>query len=526
MMRLVSRTELVALLGITAGFIAAGLVMLPLPFLRDQGIYAYIAWCWSEGLVPYRDAFGHKGPLLYLVYLISLGISKGAMWGPNLADLLSRALTVVLVYLCGRVFFDRKTGFLAALFTGLPLIAVFNSCWWNAQAETFMMPLLVLSLLLVGLSKGRYGGAAAALSGIFAAQAVMLKSTALWHLLFLLGLILPDAEKRKRNAALLIAGFVAGAAPWIIYFYAKGSLGSMFEALVIFNSFHAGPPPGASLKGLLATGWKGLWTVSGLFLVPAAVPLVRWVSGKTDHEEGTALGFLLFSLLQVAVQMKFFLYHWLVVIPALGLLTARGFTILMRTGGTGGIRAACRITGIGILVLQTLLFLRFYILLAGHYQTVPYLLDRIDRTQYYSRFQEAPDESRSDVNFLATWSAAHHIRSNTRPGDRVLVFGYEPAVYYLSARLAPTRFHSDYPLTFEAGSESERRYRAAWRDEFMRDIRSDPPAVVVLVRDDVNVLEAEDSFSQAEKFEEFRSWLNDNYRAEIGLEDFEFFIKK
>jgi hypothetical protein len=44
----------------------ARLGALDVPLERDEGAYAYIAAQWRSGLIPYRDVFDHKPPLVYL----------------------------------------------------------------------------------------------------------------------------------------------------------------------------------------------------------------------------------------------------------------------------------------------------------------------------------------------------------------------------------------------------------------------------------------------------------------------------
>ena len=97
-----SAPEAWLLFGLLALFVATGLSVLPLPFTRDQGVYAYGAWRWLEGDIPYRDSFDHKGPALYAVYAVGLRLAGGAAWGPNLLDLLARTVTVWLLWAVGR----------------------------------------------------------------------------------------------------------------------------------------------------------------------------------------------------------------------------------------------------------------------------------------------------------------------------------------------------------------------------------------------------------------------------------------
>jgi hypothetical protein len=129
-------------------FLVTGLSVLPSPFTRDQGVYAYTAWRWLEGDVPHRDTFDHKGPLLYAIYAMGLTLSGGAMWGPNLLDLVARAAAVWLTWAAARRLLGGAAPLLAAALVALPLFGHFNSVWYNAQAETFMLPLVAGSAWL------------------------------------------------------------------------------------------------------------------------------------------------------------------------------------------------------------------------------------------------------------------------------------------------------------------------------------------------------------------------------------------
>jgi Dolichyl-phosphate-mannose-protein mannosyltransferase len=166
-------------------FFILGLIFLAVPFTRDQGIYSYVAWRWMAGDIPYLDTFCHKGPLLYAVYAVGLKISSGAMWGPNLLDLVARTSTVLLMFMIGKRMRSPRAGVYAAAFTAMPLFSVFNSCWWNCQAETFMVPLIAFSTLLVVLKNDRFKMISLTAAGFISGQAIMLKPTGAMHFIFL-----------------------------------------------------------------------------------------------------------------------------------------------------------------------------------------------------------------------------------------------------------------------------------------------------------------------------------------------------
>ncbi len=505
-------------------FVAAGLALLPVPFTRDQGIYAYNAWMWLGDSVPFRDTFGHKGPLLYLVYAVSLKLSGGAMWGPNLFDLVSRTFAVVFAFLLGRDMAGRRAGLWSALFCGLPLLGIFNSCWWNAQAETFMLPFLAASAWLAA-PWAKTRGFRAAASGFLSSQAVMLKPNAVVLALFLLAwLVATPRDVSFKRPAWFIAGLVLGCAPWLAYFSFTGGLLEMWEFLVVFNSFHVK----ASLEAFGAHLWtmfyRRFYTVFNLIPVMC---LFLFLPPIQERERG-ALFFvacwLAASALMTLVQFRFFLYHLLVLIVPLGLAAGMGMDSLQgrlqRTSRTGS-----RVLSGLVIIWFCLVFGRAWHLIEESYQTFDYLSGRIDLSEYYARFSQEDRRGRGDFSLLASASAAHHVAMRTDSVARVLVFGYEPLVNYLSARRAPSRFEIDYPLTFEPLSGRAWAHRQRWRAEFMADLRSSPPAMVVLVDNDTNPLEPRASLEQARDFKEFWSWLQQGYEQAEVIEDFHFYVR-
>ena len=92
----------------------------------------------------------------------------------------------------------------------------------------------------------------------------------------------------------------------------------------------------------------------------------------------------------------------------------------------------------------------------------------------------------------------------------MLVWALDPLVYYLSRRLPPSRFGAHYPLT--RGPLNP--YEAEWREEFMRDLRANPPARIVIADHDQNNLLPKASIYYIEDFPEFRAFLVENYRGE------------
>lgn len=582
-----SAPEAWLLFGLLALFVATGLSVLPLPFTRDQGVYAYGAWRWLEGDIPYRDSFDHKGPALYAVYAVGLRLAGGAAWGPNLLDLLARTVTVWLLWAVGRRLAGSAAGrqpkgpraapvppggaadtpgapaanwgLLAAALAALPLFGRFNSVWTNAQAETFMLPLMVASAWLVLRAAPAAGGASgaaaemapgarraaardAALAGALAAQAALLKPTAALHGLFLLawlfwarGAAVPRAAAGAGDRAAtdapapapgiawrlplaFAAGGLAGAAPWFLYLAAHGALGPMWEALVVFNSFHAavgGEPLGRALRH----GFLPIFQILPLLALAVLLP----GGGRRDRRPLLFLaGWLAAAALQVIVQRKLFFYHWLALVPPLALCGAAG---LRRLGEAWRGRTVARLPAAPAVAAASLLYLlvahgAHWLWLQDGYRTLRYLQGRFTRDEYWVRFRETGADGKGDFNLMTSARVADLVRERVPPDGRLLVFGFEPIVNWLARRPAPTRFSFDYPLTFTPRSARAARWRERWRDEFLADLRERPPEMVLLVDNDVSPLEPVPSLRQANEWPQFRDWLRASYEQVGTLEDF------
>lgn len=523
-----TRRRLRFLLALLAAFLVTGLVVLPLPFTRDQGIYSYVAWRWLGDAMPYRDAFDHKGPLLYLIYALALKLSGGAMWGPNLFDLLARSLTIALVYAAGKELFSSRAGLYSAFLAALPLFGIFNSCWWNAQAETFIMPLLIGSVWLAVRKGERWRRLGLAGAGFLAGSAVMLKLNVLPHALWLLAWAVsnpgPSNPSRGKIVLSFCAGLIGSMGLWLIYYWFKGALSSLWEVYVIFNSIHAAAD---FSRPTLLRMVRGLWTI--WWLVPVLLLFLFIPAGRKELGNRPLIFswiWLAVGVFEVLVQTKLFLYHWLLIVPAMGLLTGAGLESLHRSfRGPRFARLGPPIVAL-LLVWLTLGFGRSWFLIEESYQTRDYLAGRISLHDYYARFNSGDAKGRGDFSLLASVAAADYARNHVPAGGTVLVFGYEPIVNYLAARPAPDRFEIDYPITFTPHTDAAAQLREKWRAQFMADLRRAPPHLVILVDHDQNSIEAKPSFQQAYDFTEFWTWLNQNYMVYDRIEDFYFYVRK
>ena len=92
-------------------------------FWTDTNIYFTIGRGMTRGLMPYRDLFDHKGPLLFILYALGAAISDTSFIGVFALEALSLAAAVYAGWRTVRLFGGGRLTLLA-----MPLLAAATCC--------------------------------------------------------------------------------------------------------------------------------------------------------------------------------------------------------------------------------------------------------------------------------------------------------------------------------------------------------------------------------------------------------------
>lgn len=199
----------------------------------------------ANGLIIYKDLFEQKGPLLYAIHAIAYIISNRTFIGIFLFEVVSFS---TFLYFVAKIMslYVRKIHTL----WGIPLISfvILSSYVFIAgdSAEEFCLPLLAMSLYyLLDYYKNDYPNKMSTkkviINGIIAGCVLWIKYNLLGFWLgfaaFLcIGLLI---HKKVKDAFLTGIYFLLGMAiasiPWIIYFFANGTLYDMFQVYFLVN---------------------------------------------------------------------------------------------------------------------------------------------------------------------------------------------------------------------------------------------------------------------------------------------------
>lgn len=431
---------------------------LHVPLDRDEGGFAYIAQTWLQGHLPYRDAFDNKAPLLYAMYGAAIALFGSTSEALHLFFTLLALLQVGLMYSIAKRWMSKESAlaaaFIFALLASEPTYAVGTA---GNASNLVLLPLLLAVWWLP---------ASAWLAGLFVGAAVMTKQTALLQG-FAFGIyLLLTRENTWRETTKYLFGILLIPAAFTIYFFGRGAGTEFFHEVWAYNVQHS---TGVAVGGHMLEGLgqlrDHLWALApaeGLIWFLAFGGLLSVCRFK-NRGTGLMLEWLIASLASVCVSFRFTSHYFVELAPAFALLS--GYVLEFR-----GIPRHRWMSLMAVVVLS------------GVYLT-------INRDYLFGGAPEAFSRSAYEGNYFSeAVPVARRIAETTSASDRVLIFGSEPEILFLSQRASATRHIFFYPLTLERATLSARAEARRFQEEAARDVEAHWPDVIVWVNNPLSFL--------------------------------------
>lgn len=503
---------------------------------RDQGIYAVVADVVREGGAPYLDAWDFKPPGIHFVFALAEGIagpSSSAIRWLEAAALAS--LFPAFAVLSRRALGSARAGIAGA---AVAIASYVPLEYWNtAQPEGFGGVVLAWALVLATAERAdadprdpvlAWGGAAAlyAMAGLLKpplgggiAVSFAAVCAARWRAAD------PGARWASLRAPALAFG-LGGALPVVAvlgFFAAHGALGALYEALFLFTSGYVALDLSADRLPMLAAVAAERWLFEMTPLLPLGLtPLLLLPAIHPNERRGTAhvLGVVAVSLLGVALQGKFFAYHFGATILLTGLLAGWGFWKVWDIA---------RESKVGVVAAALLLPLLWVTALPGKGATHRFW-ERSERRMASWLDPGLVDETRDalyaegDVDSRDNRAAAAWITEHTPASSTLYVWGHQPVLYDLAARRPASRYIYNVPQ------------RAPWsrdrmRPLLLRDLTDTVPAAVIVIHGDEPVFstvmrEPVSSAHALRSFPDLEQWLADHYTFARRIGDLEIFVRR
>ena len=444
-----SRTDVVLLV---AAF-AIGSFSLAFPLGSDQAIHYYVGREWLHGAIPYRDTFDYKTPGIFVVHAIVIALFGEQTWGIRFADLVCVLSLGALLH----TFVERRVrgtlGFVCFV-TSFVYYGYF-SFWDTAQCELFATTFAVASVVAARTS--------ASVAGVLAGLAFLMKPPGI---VLALPAFVACARVSWRGAVAFGAGACAPLVTTLLYFEQHSATPALREILIGANTQYVIGARRVDTPGELfeqVVDMVSWFQPFGALLLGGAIGAVLRRRASAIARAPLVFGGL--ALIAIAAQLKFFGYHYALLVPAIVLGIVHVTTVTLDLAVARAIPL--------VLILYALAGAASRHWLSDHRAALAYVTGRLTRSELASRFAiPSLAFSERDVEDAGEW-----VRSQTTERDTILVRGFQPGVYVYARRRAPGRF-------FWTGMfiDSKRQFhRDAWLAEDARAVATLPRFVVTRV---------------------------------------------
>jgi hypothetical protein len=470
--------------------------LLGLPLERDEGEYAYVGQLLCHGVPPYKLAYSMKFPGTSVAYALLMSIFGDSSKGIHLGLTFINFVTTGLIFFLGRSLLGALAGIAtAAAFSVLSLMPYVLGL--AAHATHFVIMFAVAGALLLIRALDRQSKALIFVSGCLFGFALLMKQPGLFFILFGSAYLFSRDWRAQLNAKQLIFRnlvFVIGAAAplfvtclvlWNAGVFEKFWFWTIKYAVQYGSQVSIGQGLGILADHFwtdLGTAWP-IWALAGIGLVICLVnPALR-------AHSGFLLIFAFFSALAVCSGFYFRPHYFILILPAVSLLTA--VTLVWAID-------AVRIGGHSLRFPALMLFA----LCLGW----P-LWSEADLF-----FERPLAEANRMVNgtnpFPESVKIAEYIRAQSNPSDTIAVLGSEPQIYFYSKRRSATGYIYTYGLM------EPQPYAHQMQQEMIREIETANPKFLILVVLDKSWLVGRDSDQSIFRWAD--RYCDANYE-EVGL---------
>jgi hypothetical protein len=456
------RYEKVLALSIAALALLIHLPLIDLPFERDEGEYAYIAWRMDFGEVPYLDWFDQKAPGVFWAYRLALALPGDPVTAVHgVAALFSACSAAALFLLALRLAGTAPAAIGAALFAWLSADPLIQGT--AANTEIFMLlPIILANLLFLQVvEEARPPPLRTLLVGLLVGLGVAFKQVAAVNAVFFV-LAYPLLTRGQRRPARLarFVGWTAlgGALVWLpilASFQARGALEAMIDATFLHNlSYVGGLSLSARLQNLTRT-LAVLQRSQGIAWVLALVGFVFLVRGGRYRSALYLGGWAFFSAVGVSASGQFFPHYFQQLLPPIAIAAGVAVKEIYDAPEWGRVPSWIRKTVMGGIAFAppAAIAVSFWLMspTAAVRQIFP------------------------GNNFDMMPAVAQEIASVTAPDDTVFIFGAEPEILFYAQRRSASRYIYLFPLYGPWPDALDRQRQVA------QEVREASPAAVLLM---------------------------------------------
>lgn len=412
----------------------------------DSSVFKYVARVILSGGMPYKDAFDHKGPLIYLINVFGMKI---ATWrGVWVFEFLAILITFYFMYKIARLYVGCGISILILLIASSPLFSYLEG---GNLTEEYAMPFIAVSIyiFLDYFVMSHINPFRLAICGSSFGAILLLRPNmcAVWLVMCLGVLIECIWKKELKKLGPFISWFVVGMlillVPVILWLIVNGAFKAFVEDYILFNMQYSSDGG----QALLANRVNSVVHFLNSGLILFCMSSISYVCYRKKHcFDILYLVYLGVTLLLICLPGRIYGHYGMVLVPALSYPLARMVSVLKED-------LPNRIVS-DLFVIYLLVAFAASGWLGGVANVAVEYCGK-DKLYFGTGEQEV-------VNLVV---------KHSNEDEKIIVLGNWDIIYNLSGRFAASRYSYQVPpLNID-------RNRA---EEFYKEIQQNKPKVIVL----------------------------------------------
>ncbi len=437
--------------------------LLATPLERDEGEYAYMGQLLLQGVLPYIEAYNMKFPGIYFIYAIVLAIFGEESSSIHFSLLLVNLGTSILLLLLGKRLLSSTVGMVAAVsFLIVTLSPSLQGLWANSEHFLVAFAIAGILLMLIAVEKDHIG--ILFLSGLLLGSAFLIKQPGVFFALFGIvylswvfkGTLSVSLKEFCFRVGVFMVGILMPLASVILLYSLTGNFGAFwfwtFEYAFQYASLVSVSQGMTQLQmRLVEIGSPNFPIALGALLGLTALMFSRDLRPKSVFIYGLVIA----SFLSICPGFYFRPHYFVLLAPAVCLLTGTGVHWLAQRIASSNVRSVALSGVVAVLVVYPLVSQREFL-----FQLSP--LEASRAVYGMNPFPEAVE-------------IARYIEKNTDQEDKIAVLGSEPQIYFYSKRRAATGFLYTYALM------EPHEFALEMQRDMIHEIELNKPRYIILV---------------------------------------------
>lgn len=475
--------------------------LVPIPFERDEGEYAYMGTLLLDGLMPYKDAYNMKLPGTYFMYAFFMVLFGKSVWGVHVGLLLMTLGTSTLLFVSFRKMYSPLVALLTSIGYGILSLSM-NNLGFAGHATHFVLFFAALSIFLMEKYTLQHRLHWILLAGVAMGLSFLMKQQAVFLLvmggLWVLWMAYEGTDKNLVKTLVAATVYSLGVfVPYVLVLllmWSTGSFDKFWFWTVQYASKYAAGATWEEGKMLFSMSFKPMWDEYSFLYVLSfvGIPLVFW-SQYSWRSRAMALVFFAFTFLTVCPGFYFRQHYFIPWLPAVALMASISLDVVL-TRFAQFIKmkslAWAAIVVFAFIFVQALQKNKIY-----YFKTKPEVLCKMI-------YGTNP--------FVESLPIAEYIKNHTDPGQKIAILGSEPQILVYADRKSATGHIYTY------GMMEIHDYNTTLQQEMIDQIEKEKPAYIVYANVRTSWLPRPGSVMQI--FDWYGQYVRENYEV-VGLAD-------